>query len=268
MSDPEAVRREFGGGDDPAVAARLRPAAEALLRALGPLDGLDVLDVATGTGTVALGAARAGAAHVVGVDVAPELLTAGRRVADAEGLDQVEFLEGDAESLEFEEDRFDVVTSTFGVILAPRPAVAAGELARVCTPGGRIALTTWPVGSTSVAIGATVARFAPGAGPQRLAPPPWASAEGLRELFDPRGVRLSVRRRTMRWRFRDPEHAAGFMLEHVAGLRGALEAVEDAGRTDALRAALRGLFAERGRFGARGLSVPFEYLLVIGTKTG
>lgn len=268
MSDSEAVRREFVARDNPAVAARLRPAAEALLRALGPLDGLEVLDVATGTGTVALGAARAGAAHVVGVDLAPELLAVGRRIADAEGLDQVEFLEGDAESLEFEEDRFDVVTSTFGVLLAPRPAVAAGELARVCTPGGRIGLTTWPVGSTSLAIGATVARFVPGTDPQRLAPPPWASAEGLRELFDPRGVRLSVRRRTMRWRFRDPEDAAGFILERFAGLREALQAIDDAGRTDALRAALRGVFAERGRFGVRGLSVPFDYLLVIGKKTG
>ncbi|HWV84219.1 MAG TPA: methyltransferase domain-containing protein [Capillimicrobium sp.] len=265
MSDQEAVRDDWAGDGHPAVAARLRPAAAALLRALGPLDGLDVLDVATGTGTVALGAARAGAAHVVGVDVTPELLAIGRRAADAEGLDAVELIEGDAESLEFEEDRFDVVTSTFGVIFAPRPAVVAGELARVCTPGGRIGLTTWPAGSTSAAIGATIARFVPGADPDRLAPAAWASADGMRELFDPRGVRLSVRRRLMRWRFADADDAARFMLDHVAGLRAALG---EPGEADALRTALRGLFAERGRPGPRGLSVPFEYLLVIGTKTG
>src|SRR4051812_19685640 len=115
MSDAEAVRAEWTDGDYPSVAQHLRPASEALLHALGSLDGVELLDVATGTGNLALAAARAGADHVVGVDLTPELLTVAREGAAAEGLN-ADFLTGDAEALEFEDGRFDVVSSTFGVI--------------------------------------------------------------------------------------------------------------------------------------------------------
>jgi SAM-dependent methyltransferase len=263
MSDAEAVRAEWSDGDYPAVAEHLRPAADTLLRALGPLDGVEVLDVATGTGNVALAAARAGAGHVVGVDLTPELLAVAREAADREGLDAVEFVTGDAEALEFEEDRFDVVTSTFGVIFAPRPAVAAGELARVLTPGGRLGLTTWPVGSVPAEMAAAVARLVAPAQEPRLAPAAWATEDGLHELFGPRGVELSIQRHVLHWRFTDPEAAAAFAFDRVAGMRAAQRAGTPE-QVQALRAEIVQLFRERGD--ADG--IPYEYLLVRGRKIG
>src|SRR3954466_14670644 len=94
MSDAEAVRAEWSDGDYPSVARHLRPASEALLEALGPLDGVELLDVATGTGNLALAAPRGGADHVVGLDLTPELLAVARDSAEREGLDHVEFVAG------------------------------------------------------------------------------------------------------------------------------------------------------------------------------
>jgi ubiquinone/menaquinone biosynthesis C-methylase UbiE len=114
-------------------------AAALILDALGPLEGVDLLDVAReGGGAVALAAARAGAT-VVGVEMVPASLARARQVAEDEGL-ELDLLPGHVAYLEFEEERFDAVTADAVVSRAPRPAVAAGELYRVTTPGGRIVL--------------------------------------------------------------------------------------------------------------------------------
>jgi SAM-dependent methyltransferase len=268
VSDPAAVRAEWSDGDYPSIGVRLRPAAEALIGRLAPLDGAEVLDVATGTGNAALLAARAGAS-VVGVDLTPELLDIARRRARDEGL-YVDFIEGDAEALEFEEDRFDVVVSTFGVIFAPRPAVAAGELARVLTPGGRLGLTTWPIEGLAAAMRGVIARHLPNADPPPPEPPPWVTAQGLRELFAPRGVHIEVERRDdVVWRFDDAAEAVTFVETSLAGeMRTARLAVDAAGGMPALRADLQALFTEWDTAGGDGLALPFDYLLVTGTKTG
>jgi ubiquinone/menaquinone biosynthesis C-methylase UbiE len=114
---------------------------EALVEALALEPGESVLDVATGTGEVALRAARSGA-RVSAMDIAPEMLEQARAKAAAEGL-EIDWAEGDAQSLEHEDRRFDVVASSFGVIFAPEAGAAAAELARVCREGGRLGLTTW-----------------------------------------------------------------------------------------------------------------------------
>jgi SAM-dependent methyltransferase len=269
MSDAAAVRAEWATGDYPSVGERLLPAAEAVIAALGPLRDLELLDVATGTGNTALLAARAGA-RVVGVDLTPELLEVARERARAEGL-TVDFLVGDAESLEFEEDRFDRVTSTFGVIFAPRPAVAAGELARVTTPGGVIGLTTWPLDGVAAAMRTELAPIAGVAQPAAPSPGsvPWTTADGIRALFEPRGVETRTERRhDLVWRFADAGEAAAFAERSMAAIQLALPAMEAAGRLDAFRAALRDLFERYGRREDGGLAIPFDYLLTLGTKTG
>jgi SAM-dependent methyltransferase len=267
MSDAQAVRAVWSDGDYPSVAQHLRPASEALLHALGPVAGVELLDVATGTGNFALLAARAGAEHVVGVDLTPELLAVARKAADREGLDGVEFVGGDAEALEFEEDRFDVVTSTFGVIFAPRPAVATGELARVLTPGGRLGLTTWPLDSVPAQMSALVSRRTAQGDDPPPAPPPWSTPDGLRELFAHRGVDLSIQRHTLHWRFPDAATMAAFALDKVAGMRAASGAIGP-DQVEELRADLIALFTEAGTREDGGLAVPFDYLLVRGIKTG
>ena len=100
-----------------------------------------MLDVATGTGELALRAARLGA-EVTGFDLAPALLEQARAKSEREGLG-VEWVEGTAEALPYANGSFDVVCSNFGVIFAPDVEAAARELGRVCTAGGRLGITAW-----------------------------------------------------------------------------------------------------------------------------
>ncbi len=104
--------------------------------------GQSLLDVACGTGIVALTAERRGA-RVRGVDLAPALLAEARQLTGSLGV-QVEFHEGDVEALPFADSSFDVVLSQFGHMFAPRPQVAIDQMLRVLKPGGRIAFSTWP----------------------------------------------------------------------------------------------------------------------------
>src|SRR5689334_1011113 len=113
-----------------------------LLRFAGIRAGAQVLDVACGTGVVALTAARAGA-KVQGIDLTPELVARARENASLMRL-EVPFQEGDVESLPFADGAFDVVVSQFGHMFAPRPEVAIAEMLRVLKPGGTIAFATWP----------------------------------------------------------------------------------------------------------------------------
>src|SRR2546430_4189144 len=118
------------------------PVAARLVKFANVRAGQNVLDVGCGTGVVAITAARIGA-HVHGVDLTPELLERARenaRVANVE----IDFREGDAEALTFEDAAFDVVLSQFGHMFAPRPDVTIAEMLRVLKPGGTIAFSTWP----------------------------------------------------------------------------------------------------------------------------
>jgi ubiquinone/menaquinone biosynthesis C-methylase UbiE len=103
--------------------------------------GTKLLDVACGTGNLAIPAAQAGAV-VIGLDIAPNLLQQARERAEAEGL-KIEFVEGDAEKLPYPDGKFDAVVSMFGAMFAPRPGVVALELKRVCRSGGLIAMANW-----------------------------------------------------------------------------------------------------------------------------
>jgi SAM-dependent methyltransferase len=109
------------------------------LLSLGP--GARVLDVATGTGGVAIRAARAGA-EVVGVDISADQLSKARVAADAEGI-SLELIECDCQDMPLPDESFDAAASAFGLIFAPDHARAGAELARVCRPGARIAVTAW-----------------------------------------------------------------------------------------------------------------------------
>jgi len=117
-------------------------AAPHLVRFAGIREGDRVLDVACGTGVVALTAARRGA-RVSGLDLTPELIAHARENAALMEL-EAQFVEGDAESLPFADGSFDVVVSQFGHMFAPRPEVVVREMLRVLRPGGTIAFSTWP----------------------------------------------------------------------------------------------------------------------------
>jgi SAM-dependent methyltransferase len=123
------------------VAPQLAPIHEHLVRALRPAPDVRWLDVGTGTGALAVRAARAGA-DVTGVDLAPKLIETARRLAAEEGL-EIRFEPGDAEALPVEDAAFDVVSSAMGLIFAPDHAAVVRELARVCKSGGRIGFSAW-----------------------------------------------------------------------------------------------------------------------------
>ena len=130
-------------GDFTRIAETMRDSGEALVEDLGITSGLEVLDLGCGDGTTALPAARRGA-HVLGVDIASNLVEAGNRRAEAEGLTNCRFQEGDASDLhELRDDSFDLVVSIFGAMFAPKPFDVAKEMVRVTRPGGRIVMGNW-----------------------------------------------------------------------------------------------------------------------------
>jgi SAM-dependent methyltransferase len=119
------------------------PVASHLVSFAGVKVGEAVLDVGTGTGVVAITAARAGA-HVTALDLTPELLEQAHENSRIAGLENIVWKEGDAEQLPYPDASFDVVLSQFGHMFAPRPEVVMAEMRRVLKPNGRIAFATWP----------------------------------------------------------------------------------------------------------------------------
>jgi SAM-dependent methyltransferase len=147
------------------------PVAGHLVEFAGISPGEQVLDIATGTGVVAITAARRGA-RVKALDLTPPLLEAARHNAEIAKA-EVEFIDGDAESLPYPDGTFDVVLSQFGHMFAPRPDVAVSEMRRVLKPGGRVAFATWPPEHFVGRMFAFVARNSPPPPPGAAPPPQW-----------------------------------------------------------------------------------------------
>src|SRR5262252_3868711 len=150
-----------------------------------------LLDVACGSGQVALWAARDGV-NATGVDIAPNLIQRAQARAKAEGLN-ARFVEGDAEALPFEDGSYDVVTSLVGAMFAPRPELVARELLRVCSPGGTIAMGNWTPQGFVGQMFKTFAKFiAPSGMP---APVLWGDESVVRERLGPGVSDLKMTRR-------------------------------------------------------------------------
>ena len=130
-------------GDFTRIADTMRESGDALVERIGVTPGLEVLDLGSGDGTTALPAARRGA-KVLGVDIARNLVEAGNQRAEAEGLTNLRFEEGDATDLYcLGDESFDLVVSIFGAMFAPKPFDVAKEMVRVTRPGGRIVMGNW-----------------------------------------------------------------------------------------------------------------------------
>jgi len=199
------------------------PAAARLVKHAGVRAGQDVLDVACGTGVVAITASRAGG-RVRGLDLTPELLERAKenaRIASAE----IEFREGDVEALPYGDATFDVVLSQFGHMFAPRPDVALGEMLRVLKPGGTIAFSTWPpellIGASFKLVGSYMPPLPPGVSPAPL----WGDVTIVRERLGSAVKDIVFDRACMLVpalsvpNYRDHiEHTAGPMLKLVESL--------------------------------------------------
>lgn len=128
-------------GDFSEVAKHIETTAEAFVERLNIQPGMKVLDVACGSGNLAIIASQKGA-DVTGLDIADNLVEAAKSRAGKLGLD-IKFEQGDAEDMPYADDSFDIVMTMFGAMFAPRPEVTASELVRVCKPGGTIAMANW-----------------------------------------------------------------------------------------------------------------------------
>jgi SAM-dependent methyltransferase len=135
------MRSTWMAGDFGVVAKTISGAAEEFVTRLALPPGMRVLDIATGTGNLALPLARPGCI-VTGVDIAPNLLDQARDRAAAENL-TIAFDEGDAEALPYADASFDAVVTMFGAMFAPRPELVASEIVRVLKPGGTLAMANW-----------------------------------------------------------------------------------------------------------------------------
>ena len=157
--------------------------------------GTTVLDVACGSGNATIPAALAGG-RATGLDLVAHLLETAQKNAEAAGV-EVEWVEGDAEALPFADGSFERVLSMFGVMFAPRHAVAAAELARVCAPGGLIRVASWtPEGLVGQMFMLIASRMPPA--PSYASPPPlWGTAEHVRDLLEPHGVEIQSAEKDM-----------------------------------------------------------------------
>lgn len=252
----------WASGDFAVVGTTLQIVGEQLAEAADVRAGERVIDVAAGNGNATLAAARR-FAMVTSTDYVPALLDKGRARAAAEGL-AVHFQEADAEALPFEDGRFDVALSTFGVMFTPQPARAAAELLRVVRPGGRIGLANWTpegfIGRLFKTIGAHVP---PPAGVS--SPALWGTEAQLARLFGEHATEIRCERRHFHMRYRSAAHWVQVFRDFYGPTHKAFAALPADGQAALERDILR-LLAEMNTAGADSLVVPSEYLEIVIVK--
>jgi len=219
-----------------AIATRTVIAAERLARAVDVHYGDRVLDVAAGTGNCALAAARRGAL-VTATDLVADMLDVAVRRADVEGL-ELQVQTADAQDLPFDDDSFDIVLSSFGAIFARDHRCTADELVRVCRPGGRIGLLTWPPDDTVARVQRVLAGHGPTpseqSGPSSLS---WGDEQYCRDLFGDRAASLTATRHTVEHCAATAARQVEFLREHLAPVQAGFAAL-DAGAQRRLAADL------------------------------
>jgi SAM-dependent methyltransferase len=256
-------------GDFTRIASAMRQSGEALVATLGITPGLDVLDLGCGDGTTALPAAQLGA-DVLGVDIAANLVAAGNARAQAAGLTNLRFQEGDATDLkDIADDSFDLVVSIFGAMFAPRPFDVAKEVVRVTRPGGRIVMGNWiPNDPTFVAQLLKVSSaYSPPPPEGFVSPMTWGVEENVVERFVAAGVpaeNVSCERATYTFEFpgTPSEYLAEFR-DYYGPTMNAYAAAAADGREAELHAELEALINEHNTAGeGEGTTIPATFLRV------
>jgi ubiquinone/menaquinone biosynthesis C-methylase UbiE len=251
----------WASGNYAVIGTTLQIVGELLCEAADVCSGERVLDVAAGNGNATLAAARR-SAHVTSTDYVPALLDTGRRRAAAEGL-EVTFEVADAEALPYADASFDVVLSTFGVMFTAAQEQAAGELQRVCRPGGRIGLACWtPTGFLGDLFKVVAKHVAPMPGVR--SPLLWGTDAHIRTLFaDAASIEHTVR--YFAFRYRSAEHFVEMFRTFYGPVHKAFASL-DAERQAALEADLVSLLRAASRGRSDTLVVPAEYLETVITR--
>jgi SAM-dependent methyltransferase len=256
-------RATWESGDFGKIAAYSTKDAEDFVNILGITPGVRVLDVACGTGNLAIPAARKGAV-VTGVDIATNLLRQARHRAAAEGL-SIEFEEGDAEELPFPDMEFDCVMTMFGAMFAPDPDRVAAELARVVKRDGKIAMANWTPESFSGQMFRLTARYVPR--PVEIpAPVLWGDPAVARLRLSVHGVEVETIRRKIAFEYPlPPRDVVAFFREYFGPVKVAFSRL-DAAMQESYRDDLEKLWSEKNLAGDGKTRIENEYLEVIGTR--
>ena len=258
------LRATWIAGDFGQIARYYAGEAEKFTARLNLKPGTKVLDVACGTGNLALPAARAGA-EVTGVDLAPNLVEQARENAKREGL-KVQFDEGDAEALPYGDASFDAVITMFGAMFAPLPELVASELKRVCRPGGFIAMANWtPSGFVGQMFKTMSSHVPPPAG--MPSPVLWGVEETVRERLAEGISKLDMKPQMIRFAF---PFSPADVVEHFRLYYGPTQkafGTLDETKQAALRKDLEQLWTANNLATDGTTSVDGEFLEVIAVRT-
>jgi len=257
---PSATWSSAGGAYDE-ISRGILDAIEHCTNRLAPPRGGSVLDLATGTGWAARRLAERGF-RVTGVDFAPDMLAVARELAGAHDLD-IAFDLGDAEALPYPDASFHAVMSSFGIMFVQRPEDAAAEIARVCKPGGRIALATWtPDGNVFEMFSIMKSYMPKPTGTPPPSPFEWGTRERLATLLGDQ-VDLGFEQGTSFYREPDGEAAWQTFVEGYGPLRTLAGKLDETNR----RALERDFVAFHDGFATDlGICVPRDYLVAAGTR--
>ena len=252
-------RALWDAGDFAALSEYIADVGERLVERAGVEGGMSVLDVACGTGNAAIPAARTGA-RVTGLDLVPKLLEHGRAKAEAAGL-EIEWVDGDAEQLPFDDASFDRVLSTFGHMFAPRHQRAADEMVRVCRKGGTIAICTWTPEGVAGRIFAASGSYMPP--PPEFASPPilWGTEDYVREMFGAAATGFEFERHVNRIEWESVEGFADFFMDRFGPLVTARAVLGE--RFGELREEIVAIWEDANEATDGSLRLPQEYLLSI-----
>lgn len=238
-------------GDFTRIAVSMRESGEALIQGLGISGGLQILDLGCGDGTTAVPAAMLGA-DVVGVDIARNLVEAGNRRANENGLTNLRFQQGDATDLrDLQDQSFDLTVSIFGAMFAPKPFDVAREMVRVTRPGGRIVMGNWiPNDPTLVAqILKISSAYSPPPPEGFISPMTWGVESSVIERFGAAGVsseKISCVRDTYTFSFPGaPSDLVSEFRHYYGPTMNAFEAAEKDGKAADLQQELEALFQEQ-----------------------
>ncbi len=262
----QQARTMWAMGDYPSLVHHIADAGTTAVEAAQVGESDAVLDVACGSGNATIPAAKAGA-KTTGLDLTPELLGAGRANAAEAGV-EIDWVEGDAEQLPFENASFDAVLSVFGCMFAPDQRATAAELARVLKPGGRMAVCAWTPEGNIGRFFMTVAKHMPPP-PEGFQPPIlWGSEDHVRGLFDGTGVDLDFQRARVNFVADSMEEFYEEYERDLPPVVAAKALLEPEGKWEALRTDLLDLYAATNDADDDSYLQTAEYLVIKGRKAG
>ena len=257
------LRGMWIAGDFGEIAKSIEKGAEDFVGRLDLKPGMKILDVACGTGNLAIPAAKAGA-ETTGIDIAPNLIEQAIGRAAAEGVD-AKFEVGDAEALPYEDNSFDYVITMFGAMFAPRPDVTAAELIRVTKPGGVIAMANWTPEAFTGQMFKTGAKHVPPP-PGMPSPVQWGSEDIVRERLVDGIADLQLTRRKILFEYPfGPSEVVEHFRKYFGPTQKQFEMLDENGQT-ALRSDLTALWESANQATDGTTQVESEYLEVLARK--